>query len=296
MAHLLLYFIALVALSTSPNWAKLNEMPAELLGFWRLALACLGLILFVALVKKEKLFRWNKHSVWVLTSGLFLFFHLWTYKYAAKHTLVSNTMILFMSNPIWASIGGAVFFKERITSRLVLSYFVALLGIFILVKDQFHFAPENTAGNMVALLSAFFFAGYMLSGKKARGHFSNSSYTLQIYGIGALCFLATVLITNPTSMTASYSARSWVAVAGLVLLPTFSGHVIMSYLVKTMNIGVLTCGKLIEPLFGSLFAYWIFRENLGQGAPLAFALIALAVISLFWPQMKNYSKKIRSTK
>ncbi len=290
MAHLVLYFIALLGLSTSPNWAKLNEMPAELLGFWRLSFACLGLIIYVTLFHKEKLLRWSKHSAWVVASGVFLFFHLWTYKYAAKHTLVSSTMILFMSNPIWASLGGALFFKERITLRLVVSYLIALVGIGILVKDQFHFAPEHTAGNIVALISAFFFAGYMLTGKKARSHFANTTYTMQIYGIAAFCFFITVLLANPASLVASYNVKSWIAVAGLVLLPTFMGHLIMSYLVKTMNIGILTCGKLIEPLFGSIIAYWVFNETLGEGAPLAFALIAIAVISLFWPQLKKQLK------
>lgn len=169
----------------------------------------------------------------------------------------------------------------------MLSYIIALVGIVILVKDQFHFAPEHTTGNIVALISAFFFAGYMLTGKKARSHFSNTTYTMQIYGIAAICFFITVLLINPASFFTSYSTKSWIAVAGLVLLPTFTGHLIMSYLVKTMNIGVMTCGKLIEPLFGSLIAYWAFHEKLGQGAPLAFGLIALAVLSLFWPQLKQ---------
>ena len=136
MLHTLLYFLALLSLSTSANLAKLNHMPSQVLGFWRLGIAALLLAIWVFAIKRTPLPRITKDFRWVLLSGFFFFLHLWTFKYAAKNTSISHTMIIFSSNPVWASLGAVAFFNERLSIRLVLSYVLALLGVFILVSKD----------------------------------------------------------------------------------------------------------------------------------------------------------------
>lgn len=282
MLHTLLYFLALVCLSTSPNWAKLNHMPVEILGFWRLTLAAVGLGLWALFAKKLNLKtqKWI-HLRWMILSGVFFFLHLWTYKYASKTTSVSNTMILFASNPLWASIGGALFFHEKITGRLVLSYLLAVLGIYTLVHHQIEFSKDGVHGDISALISAAFYSAYMLAGKKAREHVDNTNFSFVQYSVCALCFAITALLTQ--NNFTGYDGISWISVAGLVLLPTFLGHFSLTYLVKHMNLTVLSCGKLLEPIFASIMAYFIFQEHLGQHSWIAFLLTASGVFILFAP-------------
>lgn len=290
----MLYFLALLSLSTAANWAKLNHMPAEVLGFWRLSLASVVLLLFF-LIKNDRSFLKppQKNLKWVLLSGFFFFLHLWTYKYAAKHTTIANTMILFSSNPLWATLGGIVFFKEQFKKRFLLSYLLALIGIYYLFSESLAFSPENHQGNMVALLSAFLYAVYMLTGKKARENYKNTTYAFYQYGLAALCFgLAT--LWNKDSFFAGADVTSWIAVIGLVALPTFLGHFTFTHLVKSMNLAFMTTGKLIEPIFASLIAYLAFKEPLQPSFYVAFILTSLAIIILFWPHIYDYFKKERT--
>lgn len=288
MAHITLYFLAVFSLSTAPNWAKLSSMPAEIMGFWRLFFAFVLLALF-NVIKKQKFAAFkDKNIKWAITSAFFFFLHLWTYKYAAKNTLVANMMILFASNPIWASLGGYLFFKETLSLRIVTSYFIALSGIIILFSDSFAMSSEQNFGNMVALCSAFFYAAYMLTSKKARQTMDNSNYASVQYSITALCFFILSLITE--SSFVNYGTTSWVALAGVVLISTLIGHLSFTYLVKHMNISLMTCGKLIEPVIASIIAYFVFNEKIGQNAALSFSLIAFSVVSLFWPQVKAHFK------
>lgn len=285
MLHISLYFIALVSLSTSPNWAKLNHMSSTTLGFYRLAGASLLLFLYMLITKKLKKINFDRNFVWALTSGFFFFLHLWTYKYASKHTLVSNTMILFATNPVWATLGGQVFFKEYIKPRVIYSYMLALIGVFMLVAQNLQLTPENHLGNVAALVSAFFYALYMLTSKKARLHMENNNFSLIQYSTCALLFAGAVLATD--SPMTGFDAVSWWAVLGLIIFPTFLGHMSFTYLVKHMNLGLMSCGKLIEPIIATIFAYFLFNEHLGSYAIYAFILTGVSVLILFWPTINK---------
>ncbi|WP_409477675.1 DMT family transporter [Pseudobdellovibrio sp. HCB154] len=285
MLHISLYFIALVSLSTSPNWAKLNHMSSVTLGFYRLAGASLLLFLYMLFAKKLKKINFDRNLVWALSSGFFFFLHLWTYKYASKHTLVSNTMILFATNPVWATLGGQVFFKEYIKPRVIYSYMLALIGVFMLVAQNLQLTPENHLGNVAALVSAFFYALYMLTSKKARLHMANNDFSLIQYSTCALMFAIAVLSTD-APMT-GFDAISWWSVLGLIIFPTFLGHMSFTYLVKHMNLGLMSCGKLIEPIIATIFAYFLFNEHLGSNAIYAFILTGVSVLILFWPTINK---------
>ncbi len=288
MAHITLYFLAVFSLSTAPNWAKLSAMPAEIMGFWRLFFAFAILALFVVIKKHKFTALKDKNIKWAITSAFFFFLHLWSYKYAAKNTLVANMMILFASNPIWASLGGYLFFKEKLSLRIVGSYFMALAGIILLFSDSFAVSDEQNFGNMIALCSAFFYAAYMLTSKQARQTMDNTNYACVQYSVTAVCFLILSLITG--SHFINHGTVSWVALAGVVLISTLIGHLSFTYLVKHMNISLMTCGKLIEPVIASVIAYLVFSEKIGQNAALSFSLIAFSVANLFWPQIKAYFK------
>ena len=304
MAHIVIYFLALLSLSTSPTWAKMNQMPPEVLGFWRLSIA--ALLLFGYLVYKNRLknpfkvpegsskhgsarlgpFTINRNVFWVLISGFFFFLHLWTYKYASKHTLVSNTMILFATNPIFASIGSLLFLKEKFKLRVGIAYVFAFAGLALFLYRTLNFAPEQHLGDWSAVLSALFYAVYMITGKKAREDFENIDYSFFQYLTCAICFAVTSLFTGAIFIE-GYTAVSWYSVLALVFIPTLIGHLGLTYLVKYMDLSVLSCGKLLEPIMASIMAYYVFNEHVMDGAGIAFIMTATAVIILFWPQIKN---------
>ncbi len=289
MLHTLIYFTALFALSTSANWAKLNQMPVEVLGFYRLGIAALLLGLFILIRKPLPKPKFDRNVLWVVGSGFFFFLHLWTYKYAAKNTSVSNMMIIFSSNPIWASIGAITFFGEKLSKRLILAYILALVGVYLLVANDLSVGSGVNLGDWSAVLSALLYAAYMLTGKKARHFYDNTYYALIQYAVCALFFGFCVAGTGAAII--GYSAASWVAVIGLVLLPTFLGHFSFTYLVKHMDLSLMTTGKLIEPVIASILAYFIFSETISRNAWISFALTGTAVVILLGPGLLKFVQK-----
>ncbi len=282
MPHILLYFLALMSLSTSPIWAKLNLMPVDVLGFWRLALASTIIGAWILVYKRKTWPRFDRNFYWVVLSGFFFFLHLWTYKYAAKNTTVANTMILFASNPLWSSAGAILFFKEKLTVRLMLAYLLAMFGIYLLAFGQMDFNSKTFLGDISAITSALMYAAYMLTGKKARMHYDNSIYAFFQYLVCAVFFGFIVIGTKHEWI--GYNSISWISVVGLVFLPTLLGHLTFTYLVKYMKLSLMSCGKLLEPLIASFLAYFIFHEVLKPEAWVAFSMTALSVLILFWPR------------
>ncbi|MBC7419637.1 MAG: DMT family transporter [Bdellovibrio sp.] len=289
MLHTLLYFLALLCLSTSPNWAKLNQMPVEVLGFWRLFIASIILGVWVFIWKRRTWPPLNKKITWVIVSGVFFFLHLWTYKFASKSTSVANTMILFASAPLWSSAGAILFFKEKMTLRLGIAYGIAVVGIYLLAFEHIEFNSFTFLGDLSAVISGFFYACYMLTGKKARLHYDNSIYSFLQYGVCALLFAANAIGMGKPFL--GYSDVSWFAVMGLVLLPTLLGHLTLTYLVNYMNLSLMSCGKLIEPVIASIIAYFVFHEMLKPEAWVAFGLTSVSVIILFTPSLLEAKKR-----
>jgi drug/metabolite transporter (DMT)-like permease len=288
MLHTLLYFLALFSLSTSANWAKLSTMPVDVLGFYRLGLAAVLLGLWLFFIKRLKWPKLDKKVLWIVLSGFFFFLHLWTFKYAAKNTTISNSMIIFSSNPIWASVGAVLFFNEKLNFRLFAAYILAFLGVYVLVAPGFQTGHQLNSGDISSFFSAILYALYMLTGKKARTYFENKFYALIQYAVCGLCFFA-LTQWNQTPLT-GFSNLTWFALFGLIALPTFFGHFSLTYLVQYMNLSVMTCGKLIEPIMASIIAAYVFNEHLSETAPFAFTLTSAAVIVLFSPNLISLVK------
>ena len=136
-----------------------------------------------------------------------------------------------------------------------------------------------------ALASAVFFVGYLLFGKKIRQSVANTSYSVVIYLTASLFFGATALLQN--YQFTDYPGTTWLAIGASILLPTLLGHALFTYLMKFMNINLMTCGKLIEPAISSITAYFLFAEHLSDNTVVAFFLMSTAIVILFYPVIRQ---------
>lgn len=284
MLNYLLYFIALFGLSQSANLVKMAQAPIEVLGFWRLFFCALLFLPWALRFKSLRpLFQADRrHDLWMgLISGTFFFLHLWTFFYASKNTSIANCMIIFSINPLFTAAGAYLFFGEKFTPRLAMAYVLAFFGIYWLVSHSVHFDQGLVKGDLMALLSALLVSVYLLSGKKLRHSLDNPSFSVFIYSVCAFWFGVTALLRG-IEFT-GYETNTWWAIAGLVVIPTLLGHSLFMYLIKYMNINLMTCGKLIEPVMSSMVAWILFKEHLKTSTWIAFIFTSASVLVLFAP-------------
>ncbi|MFN7728106.1 MAG: DMT family transporter [Bdellovibrio sp.] len=287
----LLFLLALTSLSASPIFVRWSGAPIEFLGFWRLLLA--GALFLAWEISRHGLQRLrsrdgglNKFTQsqwrWPVLSGVFFFLHLWTYVASAQNTSVAHLVILYASNPIFTAAGAYFFFGEQLKKRLWIVYPIAFLGLWVLIQDKVSHSPQSGYGDLLAVASAALHAAYLLCSKQARKTFENVPFSIGLYTVAAALFAGTALVRG--SSLVQSTPEAWGAIAALILFPTFLGHALMTNLVNKIDLSVLSCGKLLEPGLSTAMAYFLLQEPVSARTFLAFALTALAVLILVWPQ------------
>ena len=286
MTHLLLYFLALFSLSQSAAFAKWAAAPPEVIGFWRLLVA--GLIVLPWAHFKSSLFpQWKAHPhsrKWVYLTGFFFFLHLWTFFYASQHTLISHTMIIFATNPLFVALGQWWLTKEAPPARTIGAYILAFTSLVILFQQSHSNRDSQFWGDFSALASAVFFSVYILLSKKSREVFNNSVFTSVMYLCTAACFAVLLALTHKSWI--DYPSNTWLAILGQIIFPTLLGHSLIAYLMRHLHVTLMTTGKLSEPVMASIVASFVFNEQLTVYVGFAFLLTACALGILFWPRKK----------
>lgn len=277
------YFLAIFGLAMSAPLNRAAHAPPEIIGFWRMGVA--GVLILPFVLRKghlARLWREERASMWTVLASAGLFFvHIWTYSFAAQHTKIAHCMILFATNPLFTALGARLFFAEPFTRRHLFAYILAALGIFQMVQGSLEFDPALLPGDLVALLSSILFSAFLLTGKKARQKTDNLSYSAVIYLGSSILFALTALIGGRSFV--DYGTETWLSIAGLVILPTFLGHALFTWLMASMNINLMSCGKLVEPILSAIAAYFAFGEQLRRESFTAFVFTAAAIIVLFSP-------------
>jgi len=246
MLHYAIYIVSIFSLSQSAVLIKLSGIPPETLGFWRMIGASLLLLGFRALKDsyKDILRDIIANKKWVIPTGIFFYLHLWSYSYSAQTTSVAHCMILFALNPLFTAVGAKIAFNEPLEKNVIFSYLFALTGLYFLLRSRLSLGLDSWQGEAAALASGALYSIYALLSKRSRKSMNNWNFSVGIYFVCALCFLATTL-TMSTPLT-GYSSTAWLALVGTIFIPTFLGHSLFSYLMNYLNINWMSCGKLIE--------------------------------------------------
>ncbi len=258
------YLISIFCLSQSANLVKWANAPVGVIGFWRLLLTSLILLTIVIQRESASALKVPKNWIYLLASSVFLFLHLFTYKYSAVHTSIANCMILFSLNPLSTALISILFFKEKISGRLAIAYALAFGALILLFQGKIQMGSEMWLGNLAGMASALLFSVYLLLCRATLKKVPQFLFHVFLYFAASLLFFGSLLVTEShvANSLVSISPRTALAIAGLILLPTLLGHTLFNSLLKKLNVSWMSCGKLVEPMFSSLIAFFLFQEVL----------------------------------
>jgi drug/metabolite transporter (DMT)-like permease len=119
-------------------------------------------------------------------------------------------------------------------------------------------APNPGLGNALALAGSLTVCGYLLIGRRLRGHMSLLAYIGVVYAVAALCLMVLALLFD--TQMAGYPKVAWILLATLALGPQLLGHSAFNYALKHVSATMIALAVLGEPVGSTLLAWLLFDE------------------------------------
>jgi drug/metabolite transporter (DMT)-like permease len=193
-------------------------------------------------------------DVWAWQSSL-------TYASAASATLLGNTSSIIVALGAW------LIFRERLRLPFWSGLFIAFVGVLLvlgadLLTPHASNAAANirTEGNLLALLGACFYAGYLLITQHTRVHLDTVAYLFLMSAIGALILLGITIAQGDPLW--GFSINSWLALLGLALITHVIGWLAISYALGHIRASIVSVTLLAQPVLTALFSIPLLGEGL----------------------------------
>lgn len=255
----ILLLVGVLGVSFSSIFIKYSNAPSLVIATYRLGWTVIILLPIVGIKFRREILSLKKNDVlWNILSGFFLAVHFSVWFESLKFTSVASSTVLVSTEVIFAAVGFVVVFKGRINKMGIVSIAITFAGSVVIAMSDCSGGKNVLYGDGLALLGAIMVAVYTLIGKKQRDHLSTTVYTFITY---SACFI-TLLLFDFFTDTAIYGYGMKEIILGLLLgiSCTLLGHSVFSWCLKYLSPSFVSSAKLLEPVFASTLAIFIYRE------------------------------------
>ena len=252
------------AIGFAPIFVRLSEAGPISTAFWRLAIAVPFLWLGVALSQRQQqgevrpLTRQDTKllaAAGALFAGDLIVWHL-----SIEYTSIANATILPNLAPVFVTLGAWFFLHQRVTRTFLAGLLLALFGVMILIGESFSLSGDHLLGDMLALSTAVFYAGYILTIKQARAHIATLKVMAWSGTICALILLPVALLSGEPFFAASW--QGWAMLLGLALFSHAGGQSLITYALAALPATFSSVSLLWQPVMAAFLAWVLLGEVL----------------------------------
>lgn len=265
-----------VLIGLAPIFVRLADVGPSAVAFWRLALA-LPLLIPLWL-------RWGRPSPqltpvagaavlpWgLLLGGLFFAGDLAVWHQSLHWTTVANSTLLTNLAPVWVTLIAWLFFRERIGLGFLIGLLLTLAGAVVLMADSLQVSRQTLLGDLLAVITSLFYAGYLLVLSRSRARHSTLAVMVWTTAAAALAVLPLALLAPQPFWP--QSAEGWSVVLGLALLSHVCGQGLIAYGFAHLPASFSAVSLLIQPVAAALFAWVLLSEAFGAQQALGGAIV-----------------------
>jgi drug/metabolite transporter (DMT)-like permease len=254
--------VGAAAIGTSPILVRLADVGPVAIAFWRLVLALPILFLWHQVV------RWRRPAgtvpptgaVWpLILSGLFFAGDLSIWHVSLRHTSLANSIFLFSAaTPLYATLAGRIFLGQRVGRNFILGMALAVLGAGLLVAGRGGLGGGEWLGDLLAVMAAACFAGYLIAVAKCRAIYPAATISLVGTFVSAVLVLPVSLALGETFMPGS--GAGWIDLAALGLICQAGAQTLIGFGLAFVAAGLSSLVLLLEPVVSVLLAWPILDE------------------------------------
>lgn len=248
----------ILALSFSAMFVRWADAPGPITGLYRVFLA--SLILTPFFVKNcWNNCRINKSNViFPLLGGLFTAgdFALWNT--SVNYTTAANATLLGNTAPLWVALGAWLLFRERLSTRFWLGLGLALAGATLILGTDFLLHPRLGIGDLMAMGTGVFYAGYMLVTQRSRQHFNPLTH-LWLMGLSASFGLLAINLVLGNPIT-GYSTQTWLVFFAAAIVSQIVGYMSLAYALGHLPASIVSPTMIGQPIATAILAIPLLGE------------------------------------
>ena len=136
---------------------------------------------------------------------------------------------------------------------------ITLIGVTLIVWQDFGFEIEQVWGDLLSLASALFVTLYIFIARYLRGRIELLPYLMMVYGAAALTLIAVSIFGDYPIIV--YPAKIHFMMLLLALVPTGIGHSLLNWSARHIEVYKVNIASLGELVLASIMAFIFFGEK-----------------------------------
>jgi drug/metabolite transporter (DMT)-like permease len=242
-------------IALSPIFVRLSDVGPTASAFWRVALAAPLLWVFWAFAPKRGSKKLLLAAALAFTGDL-AFWH-WSIQYTsvANSTLLANLSSIFVTLAVW------ILWREKPTGLFLLGLVAALAGVAMLVRTSLDFSPTALLGDAFGVITALFYAWYILSVKGLRDRGATTLHLMTVTSTLTAVFLLPLAVASG-DVFFPQGLRGWLTLVGLAWVSQIAGQGLIAYSLAHLPAAFSSVGLLLQPVIAGLIAWALLGEPL----------------------------------
>jgi drug/metabolite transporter (DMT)-like permease len=283
---LMALFAGAIAIALAPIFVRLSQVGPGATAFWRMSLSLPALWLLSGIERRGASRPRRVESGMdyrrLTAAGLFFAGDLAFWHWSIKFTSVANATLLANFMPIFVTLGSWLLFNQRVSAKFILSMLVAFAGTILIFGVSFSLSLQHLWGDGLGLITAVFYAGYIISVKRLRSQFSTAT-------VMAWSGLVTSIVLLPVTVAFGESLLpvdvwGWLVLLGLALVSQVGGQGLIAFALAHLPASFSSLTLLIQPVMAAVFAWLILSESI---APLQATGGALVLAGIFFARRES---------
>ncbi|NEP11225.1 MAG: DMT family transporter [Symploca sp. SIO2C1] len=176
-------------------------------------------------------------------------------------TSVANSEVLHSFTPVFTTLIGWLFLQQSFDRLFLLGILITVGGSILLVGNDYSTAPEKLIGDALALISALFWALYLILSKRIQSQMEPIEIVGYISFGSAILMSILLYFIGTDGPIFPDSLNDWLIEFVLGALSILSQVLILRSM-KVFSPGLVATVLLLNPIVTALLAYLIFSEFL----------------------------------
>jgi drug/metabolite transporter (DMT)-like permease len=212
---------------------------------------------------------------WLVAPGLFFAGDLALWHWSIRLTSVANATLFANFAPILVTIAARILFLERIRPLFVAGLLLASTGALFVVGTGAILQRGQVLGDMLGLATAFFYAGYLLSIKRARQQ--HSTLVVMIWSSLSACPVLGLVAWVSGETIVPESARGWLVVLALALIGQIAGQGLIAFAFRHLPASFSSVSLLVQPVVAAVLAWVFLSESIGAMQALGGCVVLMGI-------------------